>query len=64
MLAGLQNGGRKLGVIRRVCEVLGLKAEGVAAVINLASFAANAIQEVAGIKLKPRLGGRNFEQAS
>ena len=44
--------------------MLGLEAEGVAAVINLASFAANPIQKVAGIKLEAGFGSRHFEQAS
>ena len=44
--------------------MLGLEAESVAAVINLAPLAVNPIQEIAGIKLEAGLGGGNFQQAT
>ena len=64
LLARLQNRGRKLGVGWRVWKMLGFETERVAAVVDLACLAANPIQEVAGIKLKPGFGSRHFEQAS
>src|ERR1700686_5147100 len=61
VLARPENGGRKLGMVGRVGEMLRFQAECVAAVVDLASLAVNPIQEVAGIKLEAGLGGRHLE---
>ena len=64
MLPGFENCGRKVGVIRRIREVLGFEAECKAAVIDLALLASNTVEEVPGVELEAWLCGRDFEYAA
>ena len=60
-LAGPQNGGWELGMIRRVRIVLGFQAERAIFLIGLATFADDAgIEMNRGIELHARLRGPHF----
>jgi len=51
-------------MIGRVWEMLGLQTKRVAPVIDFASLASNTVEEISGVNLQPRLGGRNLEGAA
>ena len=55
-LPGLKDGRRKTIPVRAVGEVLGLETEGPVKVEGLAARAANSIQKVSRVELKPGLG--------
>src|ERR1035437_3943730 len=59
-LSRLQRRRRKRGVIGRVREVLGLQAEPISALVNVALFAGDGtVEEIPRIELNPGLGGGN-----
>src|SRR5258708_1127753 len=64
-LAGLQDHGRELWLIRRIGIVLRFQAERGAARIGEAPFADSfAVEKIAGIELHAGLGGPNFQDAA
>src|SRR5205814_5708286 len=60
-LSGLEHGRREVRLVRRVREVLRLKAKTITTNIDLAAFAGDrAVQEIACVELDARLGRGDF----
>lgn len=65
LLSGLQNGIRKVRMIRRIRIVLRLQAESVTPLVDVAALSSDAsIQEVTRVELHSRLCRRHFEYAA
>ena len=60
MLSGLELGGGKVGMIRRVREMLGFEAERVAAVVDFVILSVNTVEKIPSVKLDARLRGQHF----
>src|SRR5690606_29370433 len=61
---GIENDGRKFRLIGRIGKMLRLNAEAAAMTKALPPCTETAIEEIAGIKLRARLGGQYFQHTT